>query len=208
MNLFKTKKRFVLIGHSFGGIVATELARLLEKRGLTGQLICLDGSFLLFKRFMKALMPNMEATEEFIQDFLLEQLAYEILPEQKPDAIKKVLKEEKNWEDSLNKFISLMPKQEFSDEYLRDIGYGLKNRFKIVLNESEEYTGEKIQSNITLIRPVTGFGVEIDNEYGLTQMTNGSVFVSFIDGNHLSMLDNIQLYQIINDICMNRSKAI
>lgn len=150
----------------------------------------------------------MEATIENIQDFLLEQLAYEILPEQRPDVIKNVLNEEKNWEDRMNKYISLMSKQEFSDKYLREIGYGLQNRFKIVLNENEEYTGEKLQSNITLIRPATGFGVEIDNDYRLTKYTNGSVFVSFIDGNHLSMLDNVQLYEIINDICMNKSKTI
>lgn len=207
MNLFKGKKRFILIGHSFGGIVAMELAKLLEKQGLSGQVISVDGSLLLFKRFMKALMPNLEAKIEHIQDFMVEQLAYEILPEQKPDAIRNVLKEEKNWEDRLNKYISLMSKREFSHEYLREIGYGLLNRIKIVLDESEEYTGEKLQSNITLIRPTTGFGVEIDNDYRLTQCTNGSVFVSYIDGNHLSLLDNIKLYEIINDICMNKSKA-
>lgn len=185
-----------------------ELAKLLEKRGLSGQVISLDGSLLLFKRFLTASVPNSEATFDNIQDFVLEQLAYEILPVQKPAAIKQVLKEEKNWEDRLNKYISLMSKQDFSAEYLRNIGYGVQNRIKIVLEESEEYTGEKLQSNITLIRPATGFGVGIDNDYRLTQYTNGSLFVSFIDGNHLSMLDNIKLYEIINDICMNKSKAI
>lgn len=208
MNLFKDKKRFVLVGHSFGGIIANELAKLLEKRGLAGQVISIDGSLLLFKRFLKTLMPNMEATYENIQNFLLEQLAYEILPDQKPDVIRKVLVDEQNWQERLNKYISLMSKKEVSDEYLRDIGYGLQNRFRIILNECEEYTGEKLQSNITLIRPVAGFGVDIDNDYRLTQYTNGSVFVSFIDGNHLSMLDNEQSYHIINDICMNRSKTI
>lgn len=207
LNLFKDKKRFVLVGHSVGGVIAIELAKLLEKMGLTGQLISVDGSQLLFKRFIKALMPNIEATIDHIQNFLLEQMAYEILPDQQPAAIRKVVEDEKTWEDRMDKYISLMSKQDYSKEYLKNIGYGLQNRFKIVLDASENYDGEKMQSNIALIRPTTSFGVEIENDYRLTQYTNGSVFVSFIDGNHLSMLDNVQLYQLINDICMNKTKS-
>lgn len=207
LTLFKGKKKFFLIGHSFGGIIAIELAKLLEKNGLTGHVISADGSLLLFKRFIKTLMPNIDATYEHIQNFLLEQLAFEMLPEQQPDAIRKVLEEEKTWEDRLNKYINLMPNKEYSEEYLRNIGHGLQNRFKIILSENEDYTGDKIQSNITLIRPTISFGVDIDTDYRLSQYTSGSIFVSFIDGNHLSLLDNVQLYQMINDICLNKTKA-
>lgn len=207
MDLFENKKRFYLIGHSFGGIVAIELAKMLEKKGLTGQVVSIDGSILLFKRFIKGLMPTMEDSYESIQNFLLQQLAFEILPDQQPDAIRKVLEDEKTMDGRINKYISLMPKQEYSTEYLTKMGYGLQNRFKIVLNENEEYSGEKIQSNITLIRPTTNLFVDIENDYKLTQYTSGNVFVSFIDGTHLSMLDNMQLYELINNICTNNSKA-
>lgn len=203
MNLFKGKKRFVLIGHSFGALIAVELAKLLEQNGLTGEVICTDGSVLLFKRYLEMLMPSLDSSEENIQNFLFMQLAFEILPDIDLDSIRKILVEVKTHEARVEKFLSLMTKSDYSDAYLNDISYGLTNRVKMVLNENEEYSGERIKSNITLIRPSTNLVVDIDNDYKLKQYTSGQVFVSFIEGNHLTMLDNTQLYQIINNICTN-----
>lgn len=204
MSLFKGKKRFIVIGHSFGAVIAIELARMLETNGLIGNVISIDGSILLFKRFLKHVMPSIEATNENIQHFLIEQLAYEILPDAQPKIIQKILLEEKTWEDRLNKYVSLMPTKEYSHEYLRDIGYGLQNRFKIVLSSDENYTADKIKSNIILIRPTVSWGVDIDNDYRLSQYTDGTVTVTSIEGNHLSILDNVQLYETINHICTNK----
>lgn len=193
-----------MIGHSLGGVLAIELAKVLEQNGLTGEVVCADGSLLLFKRFMKAIMPNVEATHENAQNFILSQMAFEMMPELQPDAVRTVLLEEKTWENRIDKFISLnkklIRKREFSDAYLKDIGYGISNRVKMVLAENEEYTGEKMQADITLIRPTKHLLADIDADYQLNRYTNGKVNVEFIEGNHLTMLDNEQLYKIINDI--------
>lgn len=205
MNLFNGKKRFYLIAHSFGGLVAIELAKLLERNGLTGEVIIADGSTSLFKRMLNSLMPNVDATTENVEKFLQMQLAFEILPELKFEEIQQVMLEEKTMETRADKFISLMKKSEYSNAYLKDFGYGLLNRVLMVLKESDEYTGDKIESNITLIRPTTNLVINIENDYQLNQYTKGKVTVGFIDGTHLTMLDNKQLYQIINNICTNRS---
>lgn len=205
LNLFNGKKKFYLIAHSFGGLVAIELAKLLERNGLTGEVIIADGSTSLFKRALNSLMQNADATHENVEKFLQMQLAFEILPELKAEEIQKVMLEEKTMDARMDKFISLMEKREYSDTYLKDFGYGLLNRVLMVLNESDEYTGDKIQSNITLIRPTTNLVINIDNDYQLKQYTKGKVTVGFIEGTHLTMLDNKQLYQIINNICTNQS---
>lgn len=202
--MFNGKKKFYLVAHSFGAMIAIELAKVLERKGLTGEITIADGSVLLFKRFLKVLMPNLEPTQDSVSSFLVTQLAFEILPELKPDVIQSVIFEEKTLEARIDKYISLVTKRDYSATYLKDIGYGLTNRVKMVLNDSEEYTGEKIQSNITLIRPSTNLVVDIDNDYQLKQYTNGQVAVQFIEGTHLTMLDNEQLYQIINGICTNK----
>lgn len=204
LNLYKGKKRFYLIGHSFGALVAIELAKILEKNGLTGQVVCTDGSVSLFKRFLRVIMPNMEATIDNVQNFLLAQLAYAILPDITPEAIAKIIIEGRTYDERANKTISLMTNPEYSHAYLKEFGYGLCNRVKMIMKENEEYTGEQIQANITLIRPQTNLVLDIDNDYNLKQYTSGQVLVSFIEGNHLTMLDNIQLYQIINNICTNQ----
>ncbi|XP_031641000.1 fatty acid synthase-like [Contarinia nasturtii] len=203
LNLFNGKKRFILIGHSFGGLVALSLARILEQSGLTGDVIVADGSVSLFKRFLKALLPNMDPSIEIVENFLQTQLVYEILPEINSDEIQKIIHGEKTFDGRMDKFLSQMKKHEYSTEYLKNIAYGLKNRIRMVLQENEEYVGDKIKSNITLICPTAKLVVDIDNDYQLTQYTNGRMFVHTIEGSHLTMLDNVQLYEIINDICMN-----
>ena len=38
------RKDFVILGYSFGCVVAIELVRLLENEGFSGRLICVDGA--------------------------------------------------------------------------------------------------------------------------------------------------------------------
>lgn len=185
-------------------MVAIELAKLLEQNGLTGDLIIADGSAALFKRTLRVLMPNMDPSPENVELFLQVQLAYEILPEVQTDAIQRIVLEEKTIDARMEKYISLMKKRNYSDVYLKNMGYGLVNRVGMVLREDEVYTGKKIQSNITLVRPTTNWAGEIEHDYQLKQYTNGHVFVEFIEGTHLTMLDNTKLYQIINAICTNK----
>lgn len=151
---------------------------------------------------MKGLLPNLDPTHENVQNFLLSQMAFEILPDDdtKPDAIRNVLLQEKTYEDRIDKFVSLMKKRDYSDAYLKNVGHGLLNRIKMVMSEKEEYSGEKIKSNITLIRPSINLVVDIENDYQLNQYTSGKTSVKFIEGNHLTVLDNLELYKIINEI--------
>lgn len=198
---FLQGKKFYLIGHSFGGVIAAVLAKSLENAGLTGQVVCIDGSLLLFKKFLKVLMPNMEPNIDNIQHFLLQQLAFEMLPDAQPEAIRKVLEDEKTYEARMEKYISLMEKRNYSEEHLRKVGHGIQNRFQIVLSEPEVYTGEKCSANMCLVRPTTNLVLDIDSDYGFKQYTTGEIVVHIVDGNHLTILDNPKLYEIVNDIC-------
>jgi len=40
----KDKKEFLIVGHSFGSLIAIELARLLEAKNFRGRLILIDGA--------------------------------------------------------------------------------------------------------------------------------------------------------------------
>lgn len=96
----------------------------------------------------------------------------------------------------------MVSKAEYSKIYLKNFGYGLFNRLKMILYENNKCEkDERIRSNITLIRPKVHLVSDIENDYGLMQYTDGQVAVSFVEGNHLSMIDNSELYTIINNIC-------
>lgn len=197
--MFNGKKRFILVGHSFGGYVAIELAKLLEQNGLTGQVISIDGSVTVFKRGMKKVMPNIDV--EFDEHVILATVVSHAMPEVPFDVIVQKFAENKSWDEQFDVLYNMAAKGEYSLEYLKAISVGVMHRVKMCMRESDEYGGERIQSNITLIRPTTNLVSDVENDYNLKQYTNGRVFVSFIEGNHVSMLDNVQLYQIINNIC-------
>lgn len=203
MNLFNGKKRFILIGHSFGGCVAVELAKLLENNGLKGEVISIDGSVTVFKRGMNLLMPKIGQSDENLENYILMHIAFELLPDLQMDVLQKILFEHKTWDERSDAILKLVTQPEYSRVYLKNIGIGILNRIKMIMKESDEYSGERIRSSITLIRPTTHLVPDIENDYHLKQYTSGRVLVSFIEGNHMTMLDNIQLYQIINSICTN-----
>lgn len=146
-------------------------------------------------------MPNMEPDINNIQHFLLQQLAFEMLPDAQPEAIRSVLEEEKTYEARLEKYISLMEKRDYSEEHLKKVGVGIQNRFKIVLSEPEVYAGEKCAANMLLVRPTINLVLDIDSDYGFKQYTTGEVAVQIVEGNHLTILDNPKLYEIVNEIC-------
>lgn len=202
MESFSDKKRFVLIGHSFGAVLAIKLAKLLEQNGLTGKVVCVDGAVALFKQGMQTHMPKLETLDESIQQFILTQLVFEILPNLGLDEIRKVFTDKKTYEDRADVFIDMIPKSEYSKEYLKNFGYGLSNRLRMILNDDDKCkSDERIQSNITLIRPKIDSVPDIENSYNLKQYTDGQVDVTFVEGNHLSMMENSELYSIINSIC-------
>lgn len=207
LDLYKNKKKFVLIGHSFGAVLGIKLAKILEQSGLTGEVICADGAVALFKQGMQTHIPQRETMDESIQHFILTQLVFEILPDMELDEIQKVLTEKKTFEDRADTFIEMVPKSEYSKTYLKNFGYGLSNRMKMILNESDQCIGDRIRSNITLIRPKTHLIPNIANDYDLNKYTHGQMTVNFVEGNHLSMLDNAELYSIVNVICTNKMKS-
>lgn len=200
--LIRDKKRFILIGQSFGGILAIKLAKLLEPNGLTAEVVSVDGSIALFKQSMQKFMPPHSSLDESIQHFIVMQLVFEILPNMELTEIERVLKEKKTFEDRVDAFIDMMPKSKYSKAYLKNFGYGLLNRLRMILNEDDKCEAdERIRSNITLIRPTVHLVPDIENNYNLDQYTDGQVSVRFVDGNHLSMMNNPELYSIINTVC-------
>lgn len=204
MNLFAGKKRFILIGHSFGAVLGLKLAKILEQNGLMGELICADGAVSMFKKCMTSNIPQHETLDETVQRFIWMQFIFELLPDLGLDEAQKVFTEKKSFEDRADTFIGMVPKSEYSKPYLKDFGYGLSNRMKMILNENDECTDGRIASNITLIRPTTHLVSDIANDYDLKKYTDGQVSVSFVDGNHITMLDNAELYQAVNNICIKK----
>lgn len=56
LDCFTKQKRFYIVGHSFGAIVAIQLAQMLERNGINGRLVLVDGSPVYLQRMSKAVI--------------------------------------------------------------------------------------------------------------------------------------------------------
>lgn len=63
------ERTFILIGYSYGSLVAIELARRLENYALNGQLVLIDGAPDLMKAMIEQYLPSQ--TEEELQNNIL-----------------------------------------------------------------------------------------------------------------------------------------
>lgn len=81
-------------------------------------------------------------------------------------------------------------------DFIVDVVSGMVNRLKIAYNY--QYT-EKLRSPILLIRPKEMLLTGLAEDYDLSKVTSGKVEVKFVDGNHSTMLGNLELVEMINN---------
>lgn len=199
--LFNKKEFFYLVGHSFGSFVTLELARILEESGMNGNVVLIDGAPVFLQQLACGHFRDIKAkvTDDSIQLILIVAIIQNIFPLEKTDDLLLKLKECPTWLSKVDKLIQFGKSQtEYTEEYLRSTAQALYNRTKIVF-EYDCSQVKKIKSPITLIRPTEVAVVEIEEDYELSRCTEGPVTLKFIEGNHMTMLDNIKLADIIND---------
>lgn len=184
-----------------GAVVALELSKVLERMGLKGQIISLDGSVLLIKSFVKSSMRGQDLSDENLQDLILRNFAFELLPDVQQNVMRTVIKDAKTWDDKFNNFIGVIRNDAYSHDYLRTIGRGMFNRCQFVLKtDTDAEITSKIQSDIKLFKPKIALVAGVQEDYQLPKYTNGKVEIEYLDGNHLTILENSQLIDILNGI--------
>lgn len=194
----KEREHFYVIGYSYGALIALEITKMLEKQGKKGNLVLIDGAPLFLKKLVVDQMPISD-TDEAVQSVLLSGVLRVVFPEEKVDVFQ-IMRENPTWEERVEKILDLCKEQYlYSTDYLRDMANCLFHRIKMVLDFKPDFH-DIIKSSITLIRPTEISIVDVDEDYGLKKLTRGAVNVKYVDGNHLTMLENPKLVQIINEL--------
>lgn len=196
--MIKENQKFYLVGYSFGALVTLEIARRLEKIGKIGHVLLIDGAPRFLKQLTIEQMPG-TFTDASLQLLLMVCLARMIFPEENADIIR-VISSCETWEDKLLKLLEFSKDQSiYTEEYIRRITNAIFLRMKMAVNVDLD-NFQPIKSPITLVRPTEASVVDIIEDYGLSAYTEGGITMKFIEGNHSTMLDNIKLSYIINDI--------
>ncbi|XP_053661661.1 fatty acid synthase-like [Anopheles marshallii] len=191
--VFTKAEQFLVIGYSFGSLLALEIVKRLEARSLHGKLMLIDGSPLYLQRFASHHLSGFD--DEHLQMAILTLVLSFVLPTATQDIIKSIM-DKSTYLERVEKLMEVARESNsFSEEYARKMMRALFYRLKAAMNMSTE-AKEKLTSPLVLVRSAA-IG-DIEEDYGLSEFTIASLIVKIIDGTHQTMLANPELIEIIN----------
>lgn len=202
---FAHQKQFYIIGYSFGSLIAIRLAQLLEQTGAVGRVLLIDGAPVYLKR-LEAAITKSTSKDENIEDVLIMLAFFNLCSGEQTEKFIVQLRECNEWSkktDLLHDYLPDAIKAAYSTPYLNKILAAMSNRLKAVtkLKIDGDAAAEivKLQSQITLVRPSQASFSDIADDYELSALAARPIDVRYVQGSHLSMLDNEEITQIINE---------
>ncbi|KAL6430383.1 hypothetical protein ACFW04_007806 [Cataglyphis niger] len=190
------ERTFILIAYSYGSLVAIELARRLENHALNGQLVLIDGAPDLMKAIIEQFLPS-ETQEELQNNILLY-----VMNNLQPAANEKLLlhlNKCTTWEQKLDSFVSHFASDNtsLSIENQKALCTTLYSRV-LALQKYDVSSLTRIRAPITLLKPTKSYTHMAEEDYGLHKITRDKVKVHYVEGNHVTMLDNDKIITAIN----------
>lgn len=183
-----------MVGYSFGGSIALELASRLEMENLKGRLVLIDASPAFLE---KLAMEQIASGDDDLEVIYLNGIVEFLLPEERLETMKKIMVHSK-FEEKVEAIVDHMKNiSNYSSAYASNMIKAVYKRIKIVLNVDLE-TLPIIVSPIALIRPAQVSFTNIANDYEMKQRTAGEFILKFVEGTHISMLENENLTQLVN----------
>lgn len=108
------------------------------------------------------------------------------------------------FDDRINLAIKVCPVQsKYSDKFIKNVVHATYNRLKVVIDYDFKSI-KKLESPIVLLRPKENTAsVAIEENYGLDKCTN-NLTIHFLEGNHISIIDNKDCANIINRVLLDK----
>lgn len=193
-------KEFFIIGYSFGSLVALHLAHLLESSGKVGRVLLIDGAPIYLQRLSAGIIQTMKETES--DDLLLFVVFHNLCNAEHNEQFSARMQRCDSWEQKIEllyEYLSDDVKASFSPAYLHKVCTAMANRLRAVNALNADTDVPRLKSQIKLVRPQQASFTDIADDYELSKYASHSVDVQYIEGNHLTMLDNPKLADIINE---------
>lgn len=159
----------------------------------------IDGYPKLLKQMAIAAFNERQISIENTTDVVMENYMSLVLPDIDSATIADLIRGRDSLEAKISAFDGFAKMKMYSSKWIYEFILGLRNRFAMIVSTADEF-GDKIESSITLVRPSDASDVTVtDDRAQLKAYTNGSIDVSFVEGSHISMLDNGNLLKYINE---------
>ncbi|XP_029674091.1 fatty acid synthase-like, partial [Formica exsecta] len=187
MKKMKEQEKFLIVGYSFGSLIAIELARLLEAKNFVGRLILIDGApdwvkFLVEKFF------NHTLQQELQNDILLRFMKIYLESDNKMSASE--LNKCSTWEEKLELLTA-----HFSEKINVLSVENQKFLYTTIYHHIIAVQGYDIsllpplKSSIILLKPTLRPITFPEEDYGLHKITESAVQIHYVQGSHITMIE-------------------
>ncbi|XP_039312737.1 fatty acid synthase [Solenopsis invicta] len=193
----KNQREFLIVGYSFGSLIAIELARLLEAKNFSGRLILIDGAPDQLKFWMDQYLFS--TSQQKLQNIILISLM-DIYNTVDKETFSLELDKCDTWEEKLEVFHSYFPEklnilttknQKFTCSTIYDHIIAVQNYNVTSL--------PRLKSSITLLKPTLAIIRFAEEDYGLHKITEGKVQIQYVEGTHITIMDNDKITLVINE---------
>ncbi|TGZ54716.1 Fatty acid synthase [Temnothorax longispinosus] len=177
----KDQREFLIVGYSFGSLIAIELARLLEAKDFSGRLILIDGA------------PDQIKV-------LINQYFQCASPEELQNTLALELNKCNTIDEKLKIFHAYFPNDVnvLTIKNQKLIYFTIYNHI-IAIQDYDISSLPRLKSPITLLKPTFPIAHYTEEDYGLHKVTEGKVQIYYVEGNHITMMDKDKIISAINE---------
>lgn len=202
LKLFGGDDRYLIVGYSFGSILALKIAFMLEAKGKTGQVALIDGS----PDFMYKVSNQMicdSGTDETLRERILKNFITGVFMDGSEVVIAKVF-QRSSWDGRIELLHEFMADRvKYSTTYVKKLLLnGMFSRLKMCLKVDQMRTQVLASTPITLFKSSATAMTRMDEALGLNMFTENSIDVQVIDGDHVTILTNPKLPQLLKQLVM------
>ncbi|KAG4073632.1 hypothetical protein HA402_000856 [Bradysia odoriphaga] len=200
LNIFEGNDQYFIVGYSFGSILALKIAFILEAKGKTGQIALIDAS----PDFMYKVSNQMicdSGTDEMLKDRILKNFITGVFMDGSEVVIAKVF-ERSSWDGRIELMHEFMADRvKYSTTYIKKLLLnGMFSRLKICVKIDKMRSQVLASTPITLFKSSATAMTRMDEAMGLDNFTVKSVDVQVVDGDHITILLNPKLPQLLKNL--------
>ncbi|GAB1860823.1 Fatty acid synthase [Camponotus japonicus] len=192
----KDGRDFVIVGYSFGSVVAIDLVRRLEAINFKGRLVLIDGAPEQVRLMCEHYIPSSNDVELQINILIFILEIYEAGSSEK---VLMILKECKTWKERFDIFAKhfLAINTLLSPVNLKTLCTTVYKHL-VAIRQYDPSTLSPIKSPIMLLKATLSPVYKIEEDYGLHKITRNKVEIYYIEGDHFTILRNKKVAAAIN----------
>lgn len=195
LELYKDENEFIVVGYSFGSVIALKICELFESMGKQGKLIIVDGSPNSIRVNISENIPH-EPTDNDIQNYILFELGKRAYGTTAVDELRNIIFQS-TWEERVEEFMKYI-KDEQSKEIVKKNIELLFNQLRMFMNEDFNFTiSENVK--VALIKP-SDISSKISNDYGIREYCRGEIRIVSVQGDHCTIIESCDVLDIINSL--------